>query len=100
MAIIKPFQAPELGLRPSEEGVQAFAAAGRRLGAFSNQVAGATEQVGHAFGRIGGGIAEAGQAVTDIVTHQQVSHGAATFAQLTDSLTNRWNDIAKNADPN
>src|SRR5215472_15890528 len=101
MAIIRPFEAPELGLRPSEIGVESMAAVGRRVGAFANQIAQETERYGERAGRqFGSAIRDAGQVVTDTITHHQVSQGAVTFAELSITLTNDWNTIAGNADPN
>jgi hypothetical protein len=34
------------------------------------------------------------------VTHQEISHGAATFAQMQADLTDKWNQALKTADPN
>jgi len=101
MAIIRPFEAPELGLRPSEIGVESTAAVGRRVGAFANQLAQETERYGERAGRqFGSAIRDAGQVVTDTITHHQVSQGAATFAELSSTITNDWNTIVGNADPN
>src|SRR5215813_6871579 len=101
MPVIKPFEAPALALRPSEIGVEATAAVGRRVGAFSNQLAQETERFGERAGRqFGSAIRDAGQVATDFVTHQQISHGAATFARLSSDPTDEWNAMAKGADPN
>lgn len=101
MAKIETFDAGNLALQPTEVGVEAAAGAGRRLGAFYNQVGEATQRFGERAGQeIGGAIRDAGQAAIDFEDHREISHGAATFATLTDNLTNQWNDAAKNADPN
>lgn len=94
---IRTFNAPQLGLRPTEIGVEATAAAARRIGAFSNQTAEALTNVGARLGRAGAGAADA---VDDAVTHHQVHAGAANFMGLVSGKTNEWNEIAKSADPN
>src|SRR5690349_18231587 len=115
MPQIRQYEAPNLGLEPSETGVQAAASAGRLAGRFYNQAAAATERVGSLTERVGamkaaegeqfarnlaGGIRDAGSVAVQYAEHQEISHGAASFAQLNDVLTNAWNDTAKNADPN
>lgn len=101
MPRIQTFEAPQLDIRPSEIGVESFAAAGRRGAAFFNQAAGAEAESGARMGRvIGQGIADIGSAAVAYEDHREISHGAATFAQLQDDLTNQWNNLAKNSDPN
>lgn len=101
MAKITTLEAPNLGLQPSEIGVESQAAAGRRLGAFYNQVGQAAERVGEQEGRMAGSaIREAGQAAVDYEQHREISHGAATFAQVTSDLTDAWKAAANGADPN
>lgn len=102
MPRIQTFDAgTNLGLQPSEVGVESMAAAARRQGAFYNQQAGATREVGQTIARVAGGaIRDAGQVAVDYLDHQQISHGAATFAELTANKTDEWNNIVKNADPN
>lgn len=101
MPVIKPFDTGQLGLQPTEIGVESQAGAGRRLGAFYNQLAQAQEHFGQRVGQqLGSGIRELGEAYVTGETNREVSHGAATFAQLNANLTDQWNTIAKNADPN
>lgn len=92
---ITDFDAGNLALRPSETGVEAFAAAGRRIGAFYNQEGHAIAEAG---ARIGRGIQQAGDAAVAYADHQQINagadHGATLFATLTDS----WNKTSANAD--
>jgi hypothetical protein len=52
MGRIREYDAGDLGLRPTETGVDARAASARRIGAFYNQVAGATEVEARATGRL------------------------------------------------
>jgi hypothetical protein len=123
------FDAGNLRLVPTETGVEARAGTARRIGMFSNQLgsaedtlardterlAGETEQLGRQTeqlgsekgaaltntGRvIGSSIDAAGEVAVKYAEHQEISHGAATFAKLQDSLTQQWNDQAKSADPN
>lgn len=115
MPTIRQFDAGNLALRPSETGVEATAQAGRLIGRFYNQAAGATEQVGSATKQLGsetaqtgvnfargieGDIKAVGDAVVQYAEHREISHGAASFAELNDQLTQSWNDAAKKADPN
>lgn len=98
MANIREDNAPQgLGLQPTEMGVDARAGVARRGGAFYNQAAEAMTQTGQ---RIGSTIQDVGKVADDYITHQQVSTGAVTFAQMQLGLTDQWNKIAKNADPN
>jgi hypothetical protein len=92
------FEAPAgLTIQPTEVGVEAAAAAARRGGAFFNQAGQDFDTLGQ---RAGSAIRDAGDAYVKYAAHQEISHGAATFAQLHSDLTNQWNDTAKNADPN
>ena len=97
MPNIKGFDAPDLGLRPSETGVEAFAAAARRTGAFYNQAGEALSATG---ARIGSAIRDVGDIAVKFEDHREISAGAASFAKLQDNLTQQWNERAKTADPN
>jgi len=126
---IQGFDAGNLKLNPTEMGVEARAGTARRIGAFSNQLAGATEMLARetqrlgsetaklgsetaalgsfkaqAYGdvgrRLGSSISDAGDAAVKYLDAQQISHGAATWANLTAGLTQKWNDTVKTADPN
>lgn len=95
-------------IRPTETGVEATAAAARRVGMFSNQVAGITEGLGSDVERsmstagraIGSGIATAGEAADRYITHQEISHGSAAWAKSNAEWIGDWNERVKNADPN
>lgn len=101
MPNIRTYEAPNLGLQPTEIGVQSAAMAGNRIGRFYNQVAASTKEVGNNLeSGIKGDIQAVGQAVTQYVEHREVSQGAAAFAQLNDDLTKRWNETVQKADPN
>lgn len=98
MPNIREFDAPpNLSLQPSDTGVSATAAAARRIGTFYNQAAGAQESVG---AEAGSAIRAAGDVAVKYAEHDEISKGAANFAQLQANLTNRWNQTAKTADPN
>lgn len=101
MPQIKQYSAPALGLEPTETGIRATVEAGRRAGASFNEVAQAAEGVGGTFARnLGGAVKAAGDQVVAYAEHKEIAHGAAAWAGLNDRLTQQWNDIAKNADPN
>lgn len=101
MPAIRQYEAPNLGLQPTEVGIEANTQAAYRVGRFYNQVAGSTQEVGGQFARgVAGDIKAAGDVAVQYATHQEISHGAATFAQLNDDLTQRWNKTAQTADPN
>jgi hypothetical protein len=53
MPQLKPFDAGDIGLRPTETGVEARAATARRIGTFYNQQAGATETLARETDRLG-----------------------------------------------
>ncbi len=98
MANIREVEAPQgIGLQPTEMGVESFAAAGRRLGAYGNQIAETYNQLGS---QIKSTITDAGEVAVNYLDHKEISEGAASFAKLQDSLTQQWNATAKNADPN
>lgn len=90
MAEIAQFEAKNVDLRPSEIGVEATAAAARRIGASYRQ----------AGANLGGGLAAIGQVADDYATHQDISHGLVAKAGLIADFTQKWNETAKNADPN
>lgn len=115
MPVIKQYDSPITGLRPTETGVEATAAAARRSGAFFNQAASGREEVARATQRLGSEVASAGadagrmfgsalkdvgKVAVDYMDHREISHGAVGYAGLNDALTQKWNDTAKNADPN
>jgi hypothetical protein len=98
MAQIAGYEAPQnLGLNPTEIGVDATAAAARRIGAFYNQKADALNDIG---GRVASTVRDVGQVALDYMEHREISAGAAKYAEVQNNLTQKWNDIAKNADPN
>jgi hypothetical protein len=95
---IRQLEAPQgTGLSPTETGVEAFAAVGRRVGAFGNQRAELLSQQGS---ELKSTIGDVGQVANDYMTHRDISAGAATGAQLIANVNDQWNETAKNADPN
>lgn len=100
MPRIAQYENPITGLQPTETGIESTAAAARRSGMFFNQVAGGTERVGHEFARIGGAIAEAGNAAVDYMDHEQIHKGALAASALIAGKTNEWNQTFGNSDPN
>lgn len=98
MPNIQGYEAPSgLGLTPTEIGVESTAAAGRRLGAYGNQIAEAKSQTGRL---IGSAISDAGKVAVDYEDHREISAGAATGTQLFDSLTQSKDAAIKDIDPN
>lgn len=106
---IRQLDAPQsLGLNPTEIGVDAMAGAARRVGAFYNQFGNATAELGNEkaamFRTIGNAagsdIKTVGDVVVNQMDHEQISHGTAQFAEVTNNLTQQYNAALKNADPN
>src|SRR5581483_9422801 len=64
--------------------------AGRREGAFFRQ----------SGEDIAGGIRAVGNTVDTVAAHNEIAHGALGIAGLQADLTQKWNEAAKNADPN
>ena len=97
MPKIEEFNAGDLGLRPSETGVESVAGAARRVNAAYNEAADLKRQTGREFAS---DITTAGDAATDYIDHAQISHGAYAFSGLQLGLTQEWKDISSKADPN
>lgn len=120
MPQIKEYTSQVDTLRPSETGVESLAGAGRRAGAFYNQAAetqrqaaqdvaraavaqaGAQEDVAKTYSGVAKTAAQAADSAETYVAHQEISHGAATFAQLHSNLTDSWNNVVSDpkTDPN
>ena len=98
MPQIAQYEAPrDLGLRPTNVGVDATAAAARRLQADYNEAAAAKQAIGATIGRdveLGGKIA------LEHADAQQISAGAVGYAGLTNDIMKQWDDTVKKADPN
>ncbi len=89
------FNIPDI--RPTEIGVDATAAAGRRLGVYGEQISQSQQRTGAAVGRATGSVVDAAYMQAE---HMEISKGAAHGAELVATLNQSWNDTAKNADPN
>lgn len=129
MPNIQQYDAGNLGLRPTETGVESRAAAARRIGGTFNQVASATDTLARETERLGGqtraygreveefggrqgaALADEGRHIASVVEaagdqaikyldNKQISHGNATWATLLANKTKEWNEVVKNADPN
>ncbi len=88
-------------ITPTDRGIEARVQEGRRVGAFFNQVAESTRDFGNRTAQqIGSAIRDAGDAAVAYTTHREIGQGIGAHALLENGLTNKWNDIAKSADPN
>ena len=99
MPNITDFDASNLQLRPTELGVEAYTQAGRRIGAFYNQVG---ETKGRTIERLG---AEAGQDIrligdtaVNYLDHQQINAGADKLSQFFVNQTQDMEKTLANAD--
>jgi hypothetical protein len=92
MPNISEFKTPQLGIRPSEIGVEATAAAGRRAGAFFNQAGEAMQTMGGRIGRAVGGL---GAVAEHHIETQEISRGAPLFMGVIDDQSKKWNERAK-----
>jgi len=92
---IRTFDTPQLGLQPTEIGIEATAAAARRGGTFYNQAAAALTARGQ---HIASATKDAGDLAINYIEHREISNGAAKLAQIEDGYTGAWQKFA--ADPN
>jgi len=97
MPQIRTFEAPALGLRPTETGATAAERAARRVQGEYNEAAAAQSAVGSA---ISSTVREAGDIATKFIEHQEISRGSKMFSDLIAAKTKQWDEIAKSADPN
>ena len=102
MPSIPEFSAPSnLGIQPTEIGVESTAAAGRRLGVYGSQIAEADVSTGRA---IAGGVKSVGDAAEQYAAHQNISslarHGADVMASGTQSLNAYFSGADIPDDPN
>jgi ribosomal protein L9 len=129
MSKIQQFDAGNVGLRPTDTGVDAVAKTAQRVGMFYNQRAsaeetlaretdrlgsltkqlgGETSELGSQVGRemtstgqrIGGAIADAGAAAVKVEDHREISQGNAAWTTMLQQATDNWNKISSTADPN
>jgi hypothetical protein len=88
-------------IQPTDRGTEARVQEGRRVGAFANQQAESLRDFANRTGQqIGSAVRDAGDAAVQYQTHREIGQGVGTFALMQDDITNKWNDTAKNADPN
>lgn len=85
------------GPAPDSRASQATFFAGRAVGDSGRAVEAGYNALGRA---IGGGIEDLGGAYVKYRTDQDVSRGLAQYATITDTLSQRWDETAKSADPN
>lgn len=97
MGTIREYTSDVSTLRPSETGIDATVQGARRIGALGSAAASQIAETGR---DIGSGIKAVGDAAVNYFTHKEISSGAAIFANLQDTLTQQWNDVATKADPN
>lgn len=110
-----PFDAGNVALRPTEIGIEATAAAARRINTPFNQVAGALSGLGAETAALGnkearaiaaegsaisGGIEAAGGLALKYQEHRELTQGTAALAGFLDAKTKQWDDAVKSADPN
>lgn len=98
MANIVEYNPDITGLQPQETGIQAQAQAARRIGAFSNQTAEITQNLGV---KVGQATKDVGDAVVDYQTHSEINKGGRLAAAGLDGLTASWRKTqSDNPDPN
>ncbi|EGP07541.1 hypothetical protein CSIRO_2780 [Bradyrhizobiaceae bacterium SG-6C] len=97
MPNIREYNAPELGLRPNNTGMDSVVAAGRRTAAAYRDAGDTVTELGN---RVASTVRTVGDVAVKFAEHEEVSKGAAAFSAMQADLTKKWNDTAKNADPN
>lgn len=98
MPKIATYEAPEsIGLRPTETGINAMAAAARRVQGNYNEAAAAQADTGHAFAS---SLKTAGEVGVRYLEHREISAGAAAYSTMYANKAREWEEIEKNADPN
>jgi prefoldin subunit 5 len=98
MPVINEYFAGDLGLRPSEQGIDALQQAARRVGAFGSQRAEATSRVTQQLGRnIDTTIKDAGELALGYVEHKEMSQGGVAYAKTLNGLTNEYNAVVGDA---
>lgn len=101
MPNISTYETPNLGLQPSETGAEAFAQAGRRIGAAYSDMAQETEKATDMLGRnIATSIDTAGKVYDEWETHREIMTGGALSATMFQNIQQAWNNTSKGADPN
>jgi len=97
MPQITEYNAGDLGIRPSETGIESVAGAARRINAAYNEAADLKRETGR---RLGNDIQVGQEAASDYVSHQEISRASGAIAGLRAAKTKEWADISANADPN
>jgi hypothetical protein len=106
MPQLKPYDAGNVGLQPTERGITAREQQGRRTAGFYNQAAneisGGAQSIATAANDqaasvrdIGSGVRLASSMVEDYMGHREVSAGAAAGAKLFSNLNDQWNNTIK-----
>src|SRR5882672_2498335 len=98
MPTIREFNTPALGLHPTETGINATAAAARRVGAEYSEAAGAITAGGQAVAHAG---KIAGDMYVEYQDHKEKSAGAAHGAEFVKQYDDDWNNTRNGIkDPN
>jgi hypothetical protein len=90
MPQIAQYDAGNVGLNPTEIGVDATAQAARRVGSLYHQEG----EV------IGGAVSTVGQQAEQYMAHREISQGSAAYSGMFAKATDDLQQAAKNADPN
>ncbi|WP_213740940.1 hypothetical protein [Bradyrhizobium sp. dw_411] len=95
---IKPFEAPNnLGLQPTETGIEAASQAARSIRASYGEAADTLKETGRLAAST---IQDVGDVAVKYEEHQEISHGAAQFATAMSGLDGAWNKTINTADAN
>lgn len=98
MPNIREFSAPrDIGLQPSDRATESVAGAGRRIAGLYGQAAEATASIGRSAQSA---IQDVGEVAVKYMDHREISAGAPAMATALSDLDKKWNETAKNADPN
>lgn len=105
MPNIREISSPsDLGLTPTDRGINAAASAASRIGGLYEQAAAAKNEVASINSdlgnRVGSTIQDAGDVAVKSIEHQEISHGAASFATAMSGLDNFWNKTINAANAN
>src|SRR5256885_1298494 len=88
MAQIKTYDAGELALKPTEIGVEATAAAGRREGTFFNQLGAGQQELGRDEGALGRETGQLGREIGGFA--REVGHETAQLGSFKAAAINAW----------
>ncbi len=97
MPNIRQIVAKDVSLNPSETGTTAVVNNARRIAGVYGDIAQMQQQDGRSFNQ---SIQAAGDVFVQYAEHREISQGSATFAETQATLSQLWNEHAKNADPN